>query len=212
MIKATSTKSANKARLMTTSNKIENGQSLLRNKLPKGKPVPRSRIRSNITGINSNFKTTNKKTNNKKTQQSAIRNHQVLIHQAIRNGNHKLNNIIDAPGPTWHSTWPHWYFGIHNPKATYITQVPPNFMNNPEIYGAQFSTTCSLVNKNNNVNCYPCVVFPNGMRCGVISVGTETHDTTNRALKTYTTQLLPFHSRKRRLGDNADKLDPASFY
>ena len=112
----------------------------------------------------------------------ARKNDVVLVHISSggihNNHKHKVGNVIQSLGPTWHSTWLKWTYAA--PGATYLTHVPREIMNNPQKYGAEFSRTCSLVNHVNDqkkndesVKCYPTVFFHGRIRGVVTDVRSE---------------------------------------
>ena len=159
----------------------------------QGVKIPTQRIltANNTWGSNAPFETVSP------AHEEIIRapiayNTKYLIHQSESNPRHKVGNLIHANGKTWHSSWPHWLWNLSNSKSTYITQLTEKFINNLNKYDATLFHNWSVLNScTNGKDCYPTIVFPNGMYSEVSEIAKETNPGTGKTYTVYKTKLIP---------------------
>tara|TARA_Y100000748_G_scaffold10437_1_gene8822 strand:- start:147 stop:923 length:777 start_codon:yes stop_codon:yes gene_type:complete len=160
----------------------------------QGVKIPTKRIlnANNTWGSNEPFETVSR-AHGEIIRAPIAYNTKYLIHQSQSNPRHKVGNLIHANGKTWHSSWPHWLWNLSNlSKSTYITQLPEKFINDLNKYDATLFHNWSVLNGcTNGENCYPTIVFPNGMYSEVSEIAKETNPGTGKTYTVYKTKLIP---------------------
>lgn len=160
----------------------------------QGVKIPTKRIlnANNVWGSNEPFETVSP-AHGEIIRAPIAYNTKYLIHQSQWNPRHKVGNLIHANGKTWHSSWPHWLWNLSNlSKSTYITQLPEKFINNLNKYDATLFHNWSVLNScTNGKDCYPTIVFPNGMYSEVSEIAKETNPGTGKTYTVYKTKLIP---------------------